>query len=219
MNEQELRLIADQLSCPQGDTGVDVGNKMNELNRFLTQKTIESLSPKQGEYIAEIGPGNGALSEELLKALGVNGRYLGIELSETMAKEASAALSNNECKVSIICSDCLDINIEEESLDGILAVNVIYFIEDLLAVLKRLATWVKPGGKIVFGIRSEEALNAVPFTQYGFNIRSADSIMDLMKKAGFVSTESSVYDEGEVPFGDIMISVDSVIIAGYKPKQ
>lgn len=219
MNEKELCFIASQLSCPQGEAGVDVGNKMNELNRFLTSKTIENLSPKQGEFIAEIGPGNGALSGELLEALGAKGHYLGIELSETMAKEARQALSNKDCIASIVCGDCLDVDIEAESLDGVVAVNVIYFIEDLIPFFKRLATWIKSEGRIVFGVRSEKALKALPFTQYGFNIRCTDDIKRLMEEAGFVSIEISVYDEGEVPFGDIMIAVDSVIITGYKPKQ
>ena len=217
MDEQELRSIASQLSCPQGESGIEVGNKMNELNRFLTNKTIESLSPKQGDYIAEIGPGNGALSEPLLKLLGDIGRYLGVELSETMAKEVKSVLSNNDCEVSIVCGDCLAVDVEAESLDGVMAINVIYFIEDLMSFLKHLAVWIKPGGKIVFGLRSEKALKAVPFTEYGFNLRSTDEIKKVMEESGFTSIESSVFDEGEVPFGDMTISVDSVIIAGYKP--
>jgi len=219
MDEQELRSIASQLSCPQGESGIEVGNKMNELNRFLTNKTIENLSPKQGDYIAEIGPGNGALSEPLLKSLGDTGRYLGIELSETMAKEVNTVLSNNDCEVSIVCGDCLAVDVEAESLDGVMAINVIYFIEDLMLFLKHLAVWIKPEGKIVFGLRSEKALKAVPFTEYGFNIRSTDEIKKIMEESGFTSIESSVFDEGEVPFGDITISVDSVIIAGYKPAK
>ena len=217
MDEQELRSIVSQLSCPQGESGIEVGNKMNELNRFLTNKTIESLSPKQGDYIAEIGPGNGALSEPLLKLLGDIGRYLGVELSETMAKEVKSVLSNNDCEVSIVCGDCLAVDVEAESLDGVMAINVIYFIEDLMSFLKHLAVWIKPGGKIVFGLRSEKALKAVPFTEYGFNLRSTDEIKKVMEESGFTSIESSVFDEGEVPFGDMTISVDSVIIAGYKP--
>jgi len=219
MDEQELCAIASQLSCPQGELGIEVGYKMNELNRFLTNKTIESLSPKQGDYIAEIGPGNGALSGHLLKSLGANGRYLGIELSETMAQEADTVLSNNDCEVSVVYGDCLTVDVEGESLDGVMAVNVIYFIEDLIPVLKHLAKWIKPEGKIVFGLRSEKALESAPFTDYGFNIRSTDEIMKLMEEAGFASIESAVFDEGEVPFGDMMISVDSVIIAGYKPAK
>jgi len=217
MDEQELRSIANQLSCPQGEAGIEVGNKMNELNRFLTNKTIENLSPKQGDYIAEIGPGNGALSGHLLKALGANGRYLGIELSETMAKQAYMALSNNDCEVSVVCGDCLAIDVGAESLDGVMAINVIYFIEDVMPFLKQLAMWIRPEGKIVFGLRSETVLKALPFTEYGFNIRSTEEIKKLMEQAGFTSIEASQFDEGEVPFGDMMMSVDAVIVTGYKP--
>ena len=37
MDEAELKAIASQLSCPAGDGGIEVGNKMNLLNNFCKQ--------------------------------------------------------------------------------------------------------------------------------------------------------------------------------------
>ena len=216
MEEQELQSIANQLSCPVGEVGIDIGNKMNKGNQFITTKSIEKLSAKRDESIVEIGPGNGFLSLPLLDVLGVGGHYLGIEKSEVMADELHRTVASNQCKVKVFRGEYLAANIEAESVDGVMGVNVLYFIEDLLPFFKHIFNWVKVDGRAVFGIRSDKTLNSLPFTQYGFNIRSANEIMSLMSLAGFTSITSFVFEEGITSFGDIMIPVDSVIIVGRK---
>ena len=217
MEEKELRSVASQLSCPEGELGLVVGDKMNVLNQFISNKTIEALSAKQGESIVEVGPGNGFLSIPLLDVLGKNGYYFGVEMSDLMAAEASRILSDKSCTVEILNGSCSEVYIKPSSIDGVIAINVLYFIEDLISFFKQLLSWVKPRGRVVFGVRSDRALNNLPFAQYGFNIRSTDEIEMLMEQAGFVSITSSVYDEGMTPFGDVDIPVDSVIIVGRKP--
>lgn len=216
MSEQELRSIASQLSCPSGEVGLEVGNKMNELNEFITRKTIEAFSAQETESIVEIGPGNGCLSLPLIDAIGVDGHYCGIEMSDAMAAELNRTLSNTKCNVDVVYGDCLEVNLETESVDGILGVNVLYFIEDLGLFFRHISDWLKVGGRAVFGIRSDTALKGIPFTQYGFNIRTTDEIKSFMNEAGFGFVKSFRYDEGMSPFGDTMIPVDSVIIVGEK---
>jgi len=216
MDESELKAIASQLSCPEGEGGIEMGNKMNLLNHFITSRTLEALSPQSDEVIAEIGPGNGALSESLVKTLGANGKYYGIELSEVMANEARLRLSEGDCAVDIICNDCANANIPKISLDGIMAVNLLYFIENIDELFSLVNQWMKPGARAVFGIRSEQSLNSLPFTQYGFNVRSADEIKACMRNNGFSDVESNYYDEGTVMLGDLPLPVDSIIIKGRK---
>lgn len=214
MNESEIKAIAHQLSCPQGEAGIEIGNKMNALNAFITSRTIEVFSPKPNEVIAELGPGNGALSESMVHTLGKNGCYYGIEPSDVMAEEARHRLSANACTVDIHSGDHMSVDIGKSSLDGIMAVNVLYFIEDLDAFFNRIISWMKPDARAVFGIRSDDSLRQMPFTQYGFNIRSPDTIKSTMQKNGFSNIESSYYDEGTVVFGDTELPIDSVIISG-----
>ena len=214
MEESQLEAIASQLSCPQGEAGIETGHKMNLLNAFITARTLEKLATSPGETIIEIGPGNGALSEEMLNTLGAEGNYYGIELSEDMANAAQQRLSKNECNVEIINCDCHHADIPAQSADGIMAVNLLYFIEDLEALFKQLKTWMKPGARVVFGVRSEKSLNSLPFVHYKFNVRTADEIVDIMNSNGFNEVDYSYHDEGEVMLGDIPLLVDSVIIHG-----
>ena len=190
MKEQELRSIANQLSCPVGEDGVEVGNKMNEFNQFLTRQTISKLNVKRGESI--------------------------VEMSDVMAAEARRNLSNKKCSIEIVCGNCLDVEIETGSIDGVLAVNILYFIDDLIPFFKKIITWMKSDGTAVFGIRPDTVLKDLPFTQYGFNIRSTVDIKSLMETAGFVSIESFVQEGDMFPYEDRMIPVDSVIIVGKK---
>ena len=189
---------------------------MNEFNQFLTRQTISKLNVKRGESIVEIGPGNGSLSVDILENLGAEGHYLGVEMSDVMAAEARRNLSNKKCSIEIVCGNCLDVEIETGSIDGVLAVNILYFIDDLIPFFKKIITWMKSDGTAVFGIRPDTVLRDLPFTQYGFNIRSTVDIKSLMETVGFVSIESFVQEGDMFPYEDRMIPVDSVIIVGKK---
>lgn len=189
---------------------------MNSVNDFITQKAIEHLAPKQGESIAEIGPGNGMLSLPILEAIGAQGRYFGIDISVDMVRLAIANLQHQACfDVDVMCCDFSEAKIEEGSVDGLLAVNLLYFIADLPAFFAHIKQWLKPSGRAVFGVRSPDTLNAIPFTQYGFNIRTIESIKKAMTEAGFNNVESTQYDEGISAFEDVELSIDSVIIKGF----
>lgn len=218
MDESELKEIASQLSHPKGDGGIEMGNKMNALNAFITSRTIEALSPQQSEVIAELGPGNGALSESLVDILGNQGKYYGIEPSDVMAQEANQRLSGKTCAIDIIHGDHMSANIPDDSLDGLFAVNVLYFIEDLDEFFQQISGWMKSGSRAVFGVRSDHSLNSLPFIQYEFNVRSPDTIKECMRSNGFSDVDSSYYDEGTVMLGELPLPVDSVIIKGRAKK-
>ena len=111
MEEKELRSVASQLSCPEGELGLVVGDKMNVLNQFISNKTIEALSANQGESIVEVGPSNGFLSIPLLDVLGKDGYYFGVEMSDLMAAEASRILSGKSCAVEILNGSCSEVYI------------------------------------------------------------------------------------------------------------
>ena len=218
MDKNSLKEIANQLSCPVGKIGIAIGEKMNSSNGFITQRTIEHLAPTPGESIVEIGPGNGMLSLPILDSIGAQGRYLGIDQSAEMARLAKDNLQNKACRnVSVVCCDASEAEIEEGSIDSLLAVNVLYFIDDLSTFFAHIKKWLKPSGRAVFGVRSPETLNAIPFTQYGFNIRIIEAMERTMTEAGFNDVEATQYDEEISSFEDIELSVDSVIIKGFKP--
>ncbi|WP_445364020.1 class I SAM-dependent methyltransferase [Microbulbifer sp. ANSA003] len=216
MENLDLESIANQLSCPEGKAGIEMGNKMSALNQIITNQAIQKLSPQEDESIVEIGPGNGSLSLPILSGLGINGHYLGIEMSEVMASELREKLRDSQCAAEVICGDCLEVRLKDGSVDGVIGVNILYFIDDLLSFFSHISNWLSPGGRAIFGIRSDKSLKKIPFTQFKFHIRSTEEIKSLMKNAGFDTVESYYFDEEQIPFENTTVSADSVIIVGKK---
>ena len=213
MHEATLRGIAAQLARPSGEGAEAIATSMNEVNQFITARAIETLAPRAGEVIAEIGPGNGALSIPIVKALGDGGRYLGIELSDELARAAAATLGPaGPARVDIHNGDCRSAPVDAASLDGLMAVNLLYFIDDLADLFGQIASWLKPDGRAVFGVRSPDSLNAMPFTQYGFRMRPQEEIETALRQSGFATIASAYHDEGTTMFGELEIPVDSIVI-------
>jgi cyclopropane fatty-acyl-phospholipid synthase-like methyltransferase len=213
MDEAKLRSVAAQLSRPSGDGAETIAAAMNDVNAAITAKTIEALAPQAGETVAEIGPGNGALSIPIVEALGDDGRYLGIELSDEMAQSAAATLrSAGSTHIDIHNGDCRTAPVDAASLDALMAVNLLYFIDDLPDLFSQVASWLKPDGRAVFGIRSPESLNAMPFTQFGFRVRSQEEVEAALREAGLTNIASSFHDEGTTMLGELEIPVDSIVI-------
>lgn len=213
MDETQLRSVAAQLSRPSGENAETIAAAMNVANSAITARAIETLAPRAGETIAEIGPGNGALSLPIVEALDDDGRYLGIELSEDMARAAAVTLGAAEAaRIDIHNGDCRSAPVDAASLDGLMAVNLLYFINDLPDLFGQIATWLKPGGRAVFGIRSPDSLNAMPFVQYGFRVRPLAEIEAALRESGLGTIASAYNDEGTTMLGELEIPIDSIVI-------
>ena len=86
-SEEELKEIARQLGNPDGETGIKTGERMNLSNGNMIRKGFESLAIKNDEYVLEIGPGNGSHIAGILD-IRENFKYFGVDISETMIREA-----------------------------------------------------------------------------------------------------------------------------------
>ncbi len=215
MNEKELIEVAEQLANPSGAGGEIIAKEMNKTNVFITERSIERLSPEVGECIVEVGPGNGKLSVPLVEALGYSGHYIGLEQSEYMAQEAMGKLVKlGLADIDMYSGDCIAAPVRENSVDGLIAVNVLYFIDDLQRFFRKVSNWLRPGGRVVFGIRSEQSLKAIPYTRYGFHIRPLEEITNKLKNCGFININTCYFDEGIGLLGELEIAIDSLIIHG-----
>jgi len=87
MTIKELLNIENQLSCPCGQDGIEMGETMNETNITMTISSIIALNVQDKNKILEIGHGNCCHYPEFLKR-GKNIKFYGLEISETMHEEA-----------------------------------------------------------------------------------------------------------------------------------
>lgn len=213
MDKLQLQAISKQLAHPDGEMGADISNKMNDTNAFITARAIEALAPKTGEFIVELGPGNGELSCELVQTIGQEGCYLGIEISSDMAKAAESTLrAAGVAKIEVHNGTCHDASVMESSIDGLMAVNVLYFVDDLDGLLKRIRPWFRQGGRCVFAIRPERTLNHIGLQDHGFRIRSPEEIVSAMQPYGFGDISITEFDEGEGQLGELAFPNGSIII-------
>ncbi|TAL02624.1 MAG: class I SAM-dependent methyltransferase, partial [Porticoccaceae bacterium] len=166
----------------------------------------------------EIGPGNGRLSMDLVRRLGEGGRYTAIELSPDMARECQTNLGGvSSCAVTVINADCRAAGLTPGSADAVFGTNFVYFLDDLTQFLQPAYGWLKPGGRLVIGIRSKTAMAALPFTPFGFRLREASEIVAAMAALGWRDIRDEYHDdEGEREINGLMVKVDAHIISGKK---
>jgi len=217
VQKEELLALARQLACPEGERGLELGSLMNVQNALLVERAVESLAPGAGEYILEIGLGNGQLSLPVIRAIGTEGRFIGVEKSPLMAQQAQDRfIEESLMHAEVIIHDCRCFSMEENTLDGVLAVNVLYFIDDIVGLFHQTLRWLKPGGRLVIGLRSPESLKTMPFTSFGFRARGLCAIRDTLLEAGFADIEAQYHDDGETSLAGQQIALDSLVIKASK---
>jgi len=186
MEEEDLKALAKQLSCPDGDLGRQVAEMMNESNIRMTLESIYTMNVSPGDHILEIGHGNALHLENLLN-ISENVHYTGLEISETMHEEAK--IINQEYLEKGIAEftfyNGIKIPFEEKSFDKIFTVNTLYFWENPVDFLKEIYRVLKDKGSFILTYLEENTLKKVPFTRYGFNIYSQSEIEHFLAESGF----------------------------------
>lgn len=186
MTEEQLREMANQLSCPQGERGLQTGEIMNEVNVGMTSAAIDALEIADGNEVLELGHGNCAhLGKILQKAENIH--YTGLEISETMHAEAK---SKNEAHIAAGQAayhlyEGESIPFEDDTFDRIMTVNTIYFWKDPAALLREIHRVLKPGGIFALTFAQRDFMQHLPFTKYRFRLYNDADIIELMGETDF----------------------------------
>ncbi|MDT7740853.1 MAG: arsenite methyltransferase [Mycobacterium sp.] len=81
--------IAKQLSHPRGVGGRMVGLALNRGNRGFVSAAVQALHADDDAVVADVGFGGGVGLELLLDSVGRSGSVHGVEVSDTMLKQAA----------------------------------------------------------------------------------------------------------------------------------
>jgi ubiquinone/menaquinone biosynthesis C-methylase UbiE len=208
-----MQQVAGQLRRPEGEMGKQIGERMNEGNRFMNLEAIKALEVAAGDHVLEIGMGNGAYVTMITSAAeGV--RYTGCDFSETMIAEAEAR--NKELIdagiASFILTEAKSLPFPDRHFDKVVTVNTVYFWEDPAAELAEIKRVLQPGGRLVMGIRPEWCMKSLPFTAYGFTMYSAKAIRTLLEENGFKVADVAEHTEQPQSMGDMSIEMGCVIV-------
>jgi SAM-dependent methyltransferase len=190
-----------QLRKPSGLGGRIAGRAMALANTKPNALAIAALGLRDGESLLELGCGPGHALNALLHS--TNAAWaVGIDWSETMLAQA---VRHNRAPVeagrlALVRSDFAALPFITESVDVILAVNVVYFMRSS-AAMREAHRVLRPGGRIVVYASDRSAMRGWPFagpeTHRLFN---QDGLVALLVEAGF-APDSVRLDAVDVGFG------------------
>jgi ubiquinone/menaquinone biosynthesis C-methylase UbiE len=197
-----LGALAGQLGRPHGVFGrVVVARMLNAGNRAAITGAVEALAPAEGEIVADVGFGGGAGLPLLLARVGVAGRVLGIDISLAMLRRASKRFHRDKARLRLQEGSLTALPLGDASVDGIVCVNAVYFVEDLEAAFGEVARVLAPAGRFVLGVADPAAMSHNPVTGFGeFRVRPVETLVSALTAAGLDVAEHRRVGEGDNAF-------------------
>lgn len=195
-DNEHLKKLAIQLSCPQNEEGIEVANMMHDSNIGMTRKTIAALNITKGDLILELGHGNCKHLPEIINQA-ENTSYYGLEISELMKKQAAenniAAMQGNRASFHLYNGNTIPFS--ANTFDKILTVNTIYFWENPEALIQEIYRVLKPEGRFAIGFADKDFMESLPFTAYGFDLYSKERIYSLAERTNFNIVDINSFTE------------------------
>ena len=179
------KYIGEQFKKPTGKGGKVSSFFMNRLNKLQYKSVINYVKEACDEDILDIGFGNGYLINKVAKIYN-NNRVYGIDISEDMLKVAS--IKNKEFiengQVNLLLADVENLSFEDNKFNRIYTVNTLYFWNNPNRALKEINRVLKNNGIFINCFYTEEWLNKIRYTKYGFNKYSLEKILKVYKANG-----------------------------------
>ncbi|QQQ29643.1 class I SAM-dependent methyltransferase [Chryseobacterium indoltheticum] len=194
MEEKDLKILAQNLANPQGEKGVEIGEMMNATNIGMTLESIKTLLIEDDEHILEIGHGNaGHLKSILNKAKDLT--YTGIDISETMRKEAQNLNEEFKDQADFILYEGRKLPFEDEVFDKIFTVNTVYFWDNPVEFLNEIYRVLKNTGTFVLTFAQRDFMEKLPFTKFNFKLYNNDEMEELISESRFKRMKISEKEE------------------------
>ncbi|BDV37046.1 class I SAM-dependent methyltransferase [Methylocystis bryophila] len=187
MSDTLWRAVGRQFRRPAGLGGRLMGHVMEWINRAPNREAIAALAIAPADVIVEIGYGPGC-AIEALAASAPRGRVYGMDPSPAML--ASASRRNREAvasgRVNLSQGDICDLRLAPESVDKILAVNVVYFLDEDGGELKEARRLLKPGGRIALYATDQSVMRRWKFAgPETHRLYGREELFELLLRAGF----------------------------------
>jgi SAM-dependent methyltransferase len=207
-----------QLRKPSGELGLKVAENMNSANNAIYDFVLSKIEMKDNDRILEIGFGNGKLISKFFE-INPDLQFSAIDFSETMYAEAVVLNKGliEAKKINISCQDAVNMSFQNDFFDKVVAINVIYFWEDIERQLQEIKRVLKKGGQFVIGYRPKSIMINLPFTQEVFKHYDPEDLQILMRENGFeiIKEETQlsaikVVDGSEVQVIDICLIAEKV---------
>ncbi len=117
----------------------------------LTEYVLHQAGLAPGMRVLDVGCGAGDVSFLAAKLVGPQGTVIGVDKAPeaiiyAQQRAQQAGLEN----VRFVCADLAEFELDDEAVDALIGRLVLMYFPDPAAVLRRLLTFVKPGGLVIF---------------------------------------------------------------------
>lgn len=181
--EEQLKGIAAQLRCPEGEFGTQVAANMNSSNAAMINSTLFHMRLQNNQKVLELGPGN---ARHMLSVLQDKPQlqYSALDISTDMVKEASNLCEGLPARFYHYDGTAVPENLK--GFDKIFTVNTIYFWEQPEKLLQNLKNSLTEKGLIYITFADGDFMKSqLPFTKYGFNFYALADVVALLTRSGF----------------------------------
>lgn len=126
---------------------LDESYQSDEVRR-RRQASLDVLQPNPGETIIDIGCGNGYLTAELARAVGKNGRIIGVDPSDDMRSAGEIRCKDHDC-ADFMEGTAAALPLPDAVADKAVSVQVFEYIEDIEGAISEAMRCLKPDGRLV----------------------------------------------------------------------
>ena len=170
----------------------------------MREAGLKKLAPQPGERILEMGFGTGHCLVEIAKAVGPNGKVLGIDISDQMVAHSQDLLKREGLaeRAELKCGDAEQLPYQANSVDGIFFSFTLELFDtpELPKVLAECKRVLRPGGRIVVVAVSKEGKQGVIVNIFEWVHKHFPNLMDCrpiyvrraLEAAGFSIKEADV---------------------------
>jgi arsenite methyltransferase len=188
--------LARQLSRPEGLRGRMVARGLNKGNGRVIAAAIEATGVRSGQVGADIGFGGGVGLRLLLDRVGADGRVHGVELSDTMLAAAQRRFGRElaDGRITLAKGTLEQLPLPDGSVDGLITVNTVYFVDDLATVFAEIARVLSADGRAVVGVSDPDWMATLPVTAHVFRLRPVADVVAGLRAAGLDVQERTLDD-------------------------
>lgn len=113
------------------------------------RRTVARLALRPGARVLDMCCGTGASALPAAEQVGATGHVLGVDLTPALIAQArAAAAARGLVQAEFRVADVASLDVPPASLDAVVSVFGLFFLDDMAGAVRRAWSWLVPGGQL-----------------------------------------------------------------------